>query len=126
MLLTIQRKTYLFIAAIKDYSIDGRDRVDNKPSTKDVGNILGIVSLVIAVVMLLFILNWIFKITPYQGFGGLSLLITPFVGAAGVILGIISIKIKYNKFGKLGIIINITLCILPYLYWFLGTLIFGP
>ncbi|MBC2579703.1 hypothetical protein [Clostridium sp. DJ247] len=98
----------------------------NEPSNKKVGNIFGIVSLVIPIIMFLLILNWFFKITPYQKFEGLPLMIAPFISPFGFIFAFISVKVSSNKFGKWGIISNTILFFLPYLYWFLGTLILGP
>lgn len=100
--------------------------MESKPSIKNVANILGVISSTIAVVMILLILNWLFAITPYQKLEGFPLLMTMFTSPIGFVLGIISIKISSNKFGKIGIIGNVILFLLPYAYWFLGTLIFGP
>lgn len=100
--------------------------MDNKLKLKNTGNILGIISLTIALVIFLPILNWFFKITPYQSLQGLPLLVAPFLSLIGFVFGIISIKISSNKFGKCGIVSNVVLFLLPSLYWYLGTFIFGP
>ncbi|MCE7699848.1 MAG: hypothetical protein K8E24_013865 [Methanobacterium paludis] len=100
--------------------------MDNEPSVKNTGKLLGIVSLGVALIIFLPILNWFFKITPYQKLEGVPLLITPFLSPIGFVFGAISIKVSPNKFGKLGIISNTILFLLPFLYWSLGTLIFGP
>lgn len=99
--------------------------MENKPSLKKAGNVLGIVSLAVALIIFLPILNWFFKITPYQKLEGLPLLITPFISPIGFVFGVISIKVSSNKFGKWGIISNIILFLLPFLYWYLGIYIFG-
>ncbi|EKX79515.1 hypothetical protein CFSAN001628_012393 [Clostridium botulinum CFSAN001628] len=51
-----------------------------------------------------------------------GLLISPF----GFLLGILSIKIQSNKLGKIGVIINTLLFLLPFIYMTLGVLILGP
>jgi hypothetical protein len=100
--------------------------MNNESSTKSIANLLGIVSLVIAIIILLPVLNWFFQITPYQKFGGLPLMVTPFISPIGFGFGITSILVSPNKFGKWGVISNTILFLLPFLYWYLGTLIFGP
>lgn len=97
----------------------------DRTSLKNAVNILGIVSLAVALIIFLPILNWLFKITPYQDLEGMPLLIAPFVSPVGIIFGIISVKVSCNKFGKLGIISNIVLFLLPFLYWYLGIFILG-
>lgn len=100
--------------------------MENRSSTKGTGNLLSIVSIVIALLILFPILNWYFKITPFQRFGGLPLLIAPFISPIGLIFGVISIKVYPNAFGKWGIISNAVLFALPFMYWYLGIFIFGP
>ena len=93
---------------------------------KDTENTLGIISFTIPLIIFLFILNWFFKITPFQKLEGLPLLMAPFIGLIGLGLGLIPLKESSNKFAKLGVIGNIILLVLPFLYVFLGTLIGGP
>lgn len=101
--------------------------MENESLNKKSGNVLGIISLIIALILLLPILNWFFKITSYQKLEGLPLLITPFISPLGFVFGVLSIKVSSNnKFGKYGCICNAILFILPFLYWCLGTLIVGP
>lgn len=91
-----------------------------------IANVIGGISLGISLIIIVLILNWFFKITPYQKLEGAPLLITPFITPIGFIMGLISIKVSRNKFGKWGVISNVILFVLPFLYWYLGTLIFGP
>lgn len=101
--------------------------MENESLNKKSGNVLGIISLVIALILLLLILNWFFKITSYQKFQGLPLLITPFISPLGFVFGVLSIIVSpNNKFGKYGCICNAILFTLSFLYCYLGTLIFGP
>lgn len=101
--------------------------MENEDSLRGVvANVIGSISLGISLIIIVLILNWFFKITPYQKLEGMPLLITPFITPIGFIMGVISLKISRNTFGKWGIISNVVLFILPFLYWYLGTLIFGP
>ncbi|NFN19264.1 hypothetical protein FDB52_15555 [Clostridium botulinum] len=97
----------------------------NKISTLNIGNKLGDVSLGIPIIVFMFILNWFFDITPYQRFEGMPLMLAPYIYSIGVILALISRKLSDNRLWKVGIIFNILLIIAPFLYWHLGTLIFG-
>lgn len=101
--------------------------MENEDSLRGViANVIGGISLGISSIMIVLILNWFFTITPYQKLEGMPLLITPFITPIGFIMGVISFKISRNTFGKWGVISNVILFILPFLYWYLGTLIFGP
>lgn len=84
---------------------------------------MGIISLAIPLIIFMFILNWFFKITPYQKLEGTPLMLTPLICPIGILFGFMSIKTELNKLGKLGIIFNVILITLPFLYWILGTLI---
>ncbi|NFC76033.1 hypothetical protein AL714_06780 [Clostridium botulinum] len=97
-----------------------------KPSVKSSANLLAIVSLIMSIIVILPILNWLFKITPWQKLEGLSLFFGLLISPFGFLLGILSIKIQSNKLGKIGVIINTLLFLLPFIYMTLGVLIFGP
>ena len=99
--------------------------MQNKNSTSIIGSKLSIISFGIPIVILISIGNWFFQITPFQRLEGLPLMIIPFLCPIGIILGIISIKIAPNKLAKYSIILNLILFALPFLYWFLGTLLLG-
>lgn len=98
----------------------------NKSYVENIANVIGILSLIMSIAIFLLILNWFFKITPFQRLEGFPLLITPFTSPVGFILGVISVKIYDNNFGKYAIATNVILFILPFVYWFLGTLTWGP
>lgn len=100
--------------------------MENKPSLKNAGNLLGIVSLGIALIIFLPILYWFFNTNAYGKLEGLPLIILPFLSPIGLGFGVLSIKVSSNKFGKWGIISNAILFLFPFLYYYLGTLIFGP
>lgn len=87
---------------------------------------LGIISFAIPLIVFIFILNWFFKITAYQRLEGMPLMVAPLICLIGLLLSLLSIKITPTKLGKWSIIFNLILIILPFLYWTLGTLIFGP
>lgn len=93
---------------------------------KDTGNTLGIISFTIPLITFLFVLNWFFNITPFQKLEGLPLLMAPFIGLTGLCVGLESLKKLPNRFAKLGVFGNFSLIVLPILYIFLGTLIWGP
>jgi len=98
----------------------------NKGYLQSKGDLVGILSLTIPSLMILLILNWFFKITLFQDLAGAPLLIAPFAGIIGIVLGIISFKLGSKNMGKLGIASNIALFVLPSLYWIMVTLIYGP
>ncbi|HBJ2611194.1 hypothetical protein CJF15_04340 [Clostridium botulinum] len=97
-----------------------------KPSVKSSANLLAIVSLIMSIIVILPILNWLFKITLWQKLEGLPLFFGLLISPFGFLLGILSIKIQSNKLGKIGVIINTLLFLLPFIYMTLGVLIFGP
>ena len=97
-----------------------------KSSVENTGNILAIISFSIPLINLLFILNWFLKITSYQKLEGIPLMLTPLICLIGIIFGVLSIKTIPNKLAKWSIIFNIILIALPFLYWTLVTLVFGP
>lgn len=72
------------------------------------------------------ILNWFFEITPFQKLEGMPLILAPFFCTIGIFFGVLSIKTAPNKLGKWSIIFNCTIIAFPFLYWTLGTLVFGP
>ncbi|NFM93989.1 hypothetical protein FDC09_10110 [Clostridium botulinum] len=78
----------------------------NKLSLKNIGNVLGIVSLSIALIIFFLILNYFFKTTSYQKLEWLYFLVTFFIIPIGFSLGFLSIKVHFNKFARLGVIIN--------------------
>lgn len=99
--------------------------MENKSLRLRIANIIGIISISIPAIIFMFILNWFFKITPYQELQGLPLMITPLICPIAIVLAIISRIILANKFWKISVISNIFLFLLPFLYWYLGTIFFG-
>ncbi len=97
----------------------------SKFPVKNTRNTLGIISFTIPLISFMFILNWFFKITPYQKLEGMPLMLTPLICPIGILFGILSIKTRPNKLAKWSIIFNAILISLPFLYWTLGTLVFG-
>ncbi|MBU3143822.1 hypothetical protein [Clostridium sp. CF012] len=98
----------------------------NKYSIKNIGNILSVISFTIPLINFIFILNWFFKITPYQKLEGMPLMLTPIICPIGLVFGVLSMVIIRNKLAKWSIIFNAILIALPFLYWTLGTLLLGP
>ncbi|HYE10342.1 MAG TPA: hypothetical protein VEF53_09200 [Patescibacteria group bacterium] len=99
--------------------------MENKLSLKAHGKFLGVLSISIPIVVFLLILNWFFKITPYQNLQGMPLLIAPFASLIGFVLGYIAYKKSPDSLAKWSIVMNTLLFISPFLYWTVGTLIFG-
>ncbi|WP_242849852.1 hypothetical protein, partial [Clostridium botulinum] len=99
--------------------------MNNENPRKIAAQAIGYISISIFLIIFLLILNWFFKITSYQRLEGIPLIMANFTGPIGVVLGIVSIIIETNKVGKIGIACNLIIWILPYLYWFWGTLICG-
>ncbi len=89
-------------------------------------DIIGFAAVLIPLIMFALIINWFFKITPFQQAEGMPLLIAPIFCIVGFILGFLSFKMSGNKLGIAGIICNSIIFLLPFLYIFLGTLFFGP
>jgi len=56
----------------------------------------------------------------------MPLLIAPFPSLIGLIMGSISIRKSRNRLAKWSMVSNAILFVLPFLYWTVGTLIFGP
>lgn len=94
-------------------------------SLKNNGNLFGILSLGLAVIILILILNWLFEMTPFQKLQGMPLLIAPFTSIIGFTLGMISLKKSPDRFAKSGLACNAILFFLPFIYWTIGTLVFG-
>ena len=97
----------------------------NISSLKITGRLIGIVYLGLPLVVVLLILNWFFKITPYQKLQGMPLLIAPLTSLTGFILSYMVLNKSPNNLAKLGMAVNAIVFVLPFLYWFGGTLIFG-
>lgn len=93
--------------------------------TIKISNILNIISLIIPLAMIMLIVNWFFKITPYQKLEGMPLMICPITCLIGAVLARISLKINSSALSKISLIFNIVLILAPLFYWHIGTLIFG-
>jgi hypothetical protein len=100
--------------------------MENSKSLKNKVKIMGIVSLSISFVVILLLLNWFLKLTPFQKLEGSPLLLTPFVCLAGLIFGLTAHKESPGKFTKSGIISNSILIVISFIYWIAGTIFFGP
>ena len=98
----------------------------DKSPVKNTVNILSIISFTIPLITFMLILNWFFKITPYQRLEGMPLMLAPLICPIGILFGFLSIKTTPNKLGKWSIVFNFILIVLLFLYWTLGTLVFGP
>lgn len=88
--------------------------------------IVEIVCLCVPILLILLILNWFFKITPFQRMEGLAMLLPTFTCPIGFLFGIIAFTKLHSKTAVLAIVINGVLFFVPSLYFILGTLLFGP
>lgn len=85
----------------------------------------GRLSVGLAIVFTLFILNFFLGIIP-TSFQGLPVLISPIIGFIGMMLGIDGLSNPNDRLARIGIMFNVILIIFPFAYWILGTLIWGP
>ncbi len=99
--------------------------MESKASKKDTGNLYGIISIAIPSMTLIFILNWLFKLTQFQQFQGMFLLAAPIMSIIGFALALTSAKMRAGRLARWGIVSNAVIFILPFIYWILGTLIYG-
>lgn len=88
--------------------------------------LINVLPITIALFQVALILNWFFQITPFQKLEGLPLLLTPLISPIGILFAIVALRKSINIIIKLGLVSNIILFFLPWIYWYLGTLIFGP
>ena len=103
------------------------DKIENdKQSSTKIWMIIGVISLGIAILLGLLILNWFFQITTFQRLEGAPILLTLFINPIGIFLGVLSFSKTQYIIAKWSIIVNSVMLTLPFLYFFLGTLIFGP
>lgn len=89
------------------------------------GNILGWISIGLAVLLFIPIINFVLAIIPTM-FQGIVIFFPIFVAPFGFILGFSSFFGYKNKVGLWGMILNVALFLLPFAWMYLGTLIFGP
>lgn len=87
---------------------------------------LGLISFFIPILVLLFILNWFFNIIHLPKLQGIPLLATLYTSPIGIILALISLIGYRSKLILWSLMLNLTLLFLPSLYFYLGTLLFGP
>ena len=89
--------------------------------------LLGKISIGIAIILVLVIINEFVQILPthetkLQG----ALLLSPLlIAPVGVIFGLIPLKKNKDDLAKWGVILNIILFLFPTLYMILGTTLFG-
>ncbi|MCR3760916.1 hypothetical protein [Clostridium felsineum] len=80
--------------------------------------ILAVLSLVIAIVSVILILNVFLRVIPFIKLGGLPLLIPIYVSPLGVIIGILSLIKNKNMTGLLGVIMNLALVLCELIFIF--------
>ena len=86
-----------------------------------------IVSLVISSILLLLFINVFLDVIPlYDTIQGLPLILPAFIAPIGIIIGAIGYSNFKNRLGLFGLVSNIIMFLLPFVYMIGGTLIFGP
>lgn len=88
--------------------------------------VIGIISFYIPIVVLIFIVNWFFDIVSIPKLQGMALLATIYTSPIGIVLAIISLIGYRNKIVIWALILNIILFFLPSIYFYFGTILFGP
>jgi hypothetical protein len=78
------------------------------------------------VIDILLILNWLLKLTPFQKLEGFPLLLGAFASPFGAAAGTLSYIRSKTGAALLGIVLNIITFAVPFLYMYLGAILFGP
>lgn len=101
--------------------------IEKTSSTKNaIGNALGTISVAVAVIMALFIINFLTGFIEFKDLQGMPILVPLFVAPISGACGIIGYYLNKGKLSLWGIIVNIVMFLVPFAYFILGTLIFGP
>ncbi|QSX23936.1 hypothetical protein [Priestia megaterium] len=90
-----------------------------------IGNILGVLSIIIALTMTLLIVNFLSGFIEIKDLQGLPILVPAFVAPFSAACGIIGYFLNRGKISLFGIIFNIILFLVPFVYMILGTLFLG-
>ncbi len=85
-----------------------------------------VISLAIPIVVTILIINVFFGLFPLPKLQGLSVMFPIFSSPLGIILGFIGLRKYKDKASLWGIIANGVLGVVPFAYWTLGVLIWGP
>ncbi|WP_054860767.1 hypothetical protein [Gracilibacillus sp. JCM 18860] len=86
-----------------------------------------ILSLTISGSLLLLFVNTFVDVIPLRQFiQGIPIILPAFVAPFGVLFGFVGYLNMRNKLGLYGILSNIFMFLLPFIYIMGGTLIFGP
>jgi len=89
-------------------------------------SVFGTVSICLAVVVALLIINFFGQVVQISKLQGLPVLLPVLTSPVGVILGLIGFRKNKDKLSLWGLITNCILFVVPFVYWFLGVLIWGP
>ena len=89
--------------------------------------LLIILSLVISSSLFLLFMNTFLGVIPLnESIQGLPLLLPFFIAPVGIIIGLIGYLNLRNKLGVFGLVSNVVMFLLPFIYMIGGTLLFGP
>lgn len=86
---------------------------------------LGIISVLIPFVLLILIINFFAGWVSIDKNQGLPIIMPIILCPIGVVLGLVSFRVKKDRLSLTGIVLNIILFLFPILYHFIGTLVFG-
>lgn len=86
----------------------------------------GAISLSVACISSVLILNFFFQLVKTPNIQGVVILIAPAAGLVGFLFGLMGFCKNRNNSSLLGIIWNIIIFIFPFAYWFIVTMILGP
>ena len=88
-------------------------------------NVIGLISILIPSITTLLIINFLLDIVTIEKIEGLPIFLPFIVGPIGTILAVISYKNFRDKISATGIVLNLALCVFPFIYNIVGTLIYG-
>jgi len=89
-------------------------------------SVLSIISIFIAVVAILGLINFFTGIIPLGEYHGLQMLAPFFIAPFGLVSALISFIKRKSNIALFGMISNIVLCIFPTVFNFVAVLFFGP
>jgi len=100
--------------------------IETRNGTKGtIGNTLGGISIGVALIMALFIVNFLTGFIDFKKLEGMPILIPIFLAPFSGACGFIGYYLNKGKLSLFGIIFNIIMFLVPFVYMILGTLIFG-
>lgn len=102
-------------------------KLQEKADNQNKLSMYGLISVMIASLLLLLLINNFVEIIPLQRklLQGGAVLLPIFISPIGGLIGYIGLRESNDKISYIGLISNIVLSAVPFLYMIFGTLIFG-